>query len=81
MNANQQVKRRDRLREVAFKCCHREYNRSANRSALSERVAQGDLSQFNGLDFYCRGSGPGGRRFKSFRPDRSFQLLTERCLP
>jgi hypothetical protein len=24
---------------------------SANRSALSERVAQGNLSQFNGLDF------------------------------
>jgi hypothetical protein len=30
----------------------------ANRSAVSERVAQGNLSRFNGLDFYCRGSKP-----------------------
>jgi hypothetical protein len=29
---------------------------SAHRSAFSERVAQGNLSQFNSLDFYCNGS-------------------------
>ena len=34
----------------------RETHGIANRSALSERVAQGNLSQFNGLDFYCRDS-------------------------
>jgi hypothetical protein len=56
MKAIQQVNRRDRPSEAAFKCCYREYNRSANRSALSERAAQGNLSQFNGLDFYCPGS-------------------------
>src|SRR5215472_18579405 len=44
-------------------------SRSANRSAISERVAQGNSSQFNSLDFYSCGSGPGGRWFKSTRPD------------
>jgi hypothetical protein len=43
--------------------------RIANGSAVNERVAQGNSSQFNSLDFVPCGSGPGGRRFKSFRPD------------
>ena len=52
---------------------------SADRSAISERVAQRNSSQFNSLDFYSRGSGPGGRWFKSTRPDQSFcnQQLVE----
>ena len=36
--------------------CTELYERIANRSAVSERAAQGNLSQFNGLDFYCSGS-------------------------
>ena len=47
-------------------------SRSANRSAINERVSQGNSSQFNSLDFYSCGSGPGGRWFKSTRPDQSF---------
>ena len=45
-------------------------SRSANRSAINERVSQGNSSQFNSLDFCSRGSGPGGRWFKSTRPDQ-----------
>ena len=55
MNANQQVKRKDRLSEVGFKCGHRAYNRSAIRSAFSEGSHRGT---FDGLDFYCHGSKP-----------------------
>ena len=40
---------------------HRAYNRIANRSALSERAAQGILSQFNNLDFLLPWFGTGGR--------------------
>ena len=43
---------------------------SASCSAISEWVAQGNSSQFNSLDFYSCGSGPGGRWFKSTRPDQ-----------
>jgi hypothetical protein len=44
----------------------------ANRSALNERDAQGNFSQFNGLDFDFHGSGPGGPvvQFHSPRPAR-----------
>ena len=35
---------------VAQKRGHREDRRIANRSAISERAAQGNLSQFNSLD-------------------------------
>ena len=49
--------------------CTGRYERIANRSAINERAAQENLSQFNSLDFYCHGSGPGGRWFKSIRPD------------
>ena len=35
--------------------------RNENRSAISERVAQGNARQFNSLDFYSCGSGPGGQ--------------------
>ena len=48
-------------------------SRSANRSALSERAAQGNPSQFNSLDFVLPWFGTGGRWFKSTRPDHTLQ--------
>jgi hypothetical protein len=60
-------------RKSAF--CDVALRRIANGSAVNERVAQGNSSQFNSLDFVSCGSGPGGRRFKSFRPDHFLQLI------
>jgi hypothetical protein len=52
------------VREVLLREVNgRQARRSADRSAISERVAQGKSNQFNGLDFLLPGSGPKGRDF------------------
>src|SRR5205823_11245672 len=45
-------------------------------SPNKRRECTGKCRQFNGFGLVQAGSGPGGRWFKSIRPDQSFQALT-----
>ena len=48
--------------------CFRETRCSANRSAINERVARGNLSQFNSLDFLLPWFGTKGSKVQILSP-------------